>query len=56
MILHCTMVFKATKSLVAKRFGHWLNETYSLDSPRTMGVANAAGMTKEIVARFSLTA
>ena len=56
VILHYTMVFGMTKVLAAKQFGHWVNETYYVQSPAILGIANVTGTTQEIVAQFSLIA
>lgn len=45
-IVHYTMIFNLTKIIVAKQFGHWLNETYYTQSRKILRPINIAGNTK----------
>ena len=47
VIVHYTMIFGLTKIVVAKQFGHWMNQTYYTQSPRILRPVNIAGNTND---------
>ena len=48
VMVHYTMIFGLRKIIVAKHFGHWLNETYYTQPIRLLQPINLAGTAAEI--------
>jgi hypothetical protein len=55
VVIHYTMMFNLTKTVVARQFGHWLNATYYTNSPKILRPINIRGTTKDTFDQLSLT-
>jgi Nucleotide-diphospho-sugar transferase len=55
-IVHYTMIFKVSKVLVAKQFGHWVDPTYYLQRRGLVQPVGVGGTTAEIFQQLSLAA
>jgi hypothetical protein len=54
-MVHYTMIFNATKVLVAKQFGHWLDKTYYTQRRKIIQPVGIRGTSDEILDQISLT-
>jgi len=54
IMIHYTMMFNLTKTVVARQFGHWLNATYYTKSPKILHPINIQGTTMETFNQLSL--
>ena len=54
VIVHYTKVFDTAKLVLAKQFGHWLNESYYQNSPKILQPINIAGSTNETIDQIAL--
>lgn len=54
VIVHYTMLFDTAKLVLAKQFGHWLNQSYYQNSPKILQPINIAGSTNETIDQIAL--
>jgi Nucleotide-diphospho-sugar transferase len=54
VMIHYTMIFNVTKTVVAKQFGHWFDRDYYINSPLLLRPINIQGNTEETMDQIAL--